>query len=113
MSCLTEPKGLTFNLYFFIHSIIQFHMNKSTPHSFHIPVMGLGFTIDTPLKVARFGISSVVSIVEDELIEKMREFYCQKEGFPYSPITNIGINFREKRITAYLNLLDYMVKKQR
>lgn len=87
-------------------------MNKSTPHSFHIPVMGLGFTIDTPLKVARFGISSVVSIVEDELLEKMREFYCHQEGFPYSPISNNGINYREKRITAYLNLLDHLVKKQ-
>jgi len=31
------------------------------PHSFHIPVMGTGFTIDTPLKVARYGISSVIS----------------------------------------------------
>ena len=37
-------------------------------HSFHIPVMGLGFTIDTPLKVAHYGIDSVISIVDDDLI---------------------------------------------
>jgi hypothetical protein len=30
-------------------------------HAFHIPVLGLGFSIDTPLKVARYGISSVIS----------------------------------------------------
>ena len=36
-------------------------------HRFHIPVMGTGFTIDTPLKVARYGISSVVSLVDDVL----------------------------------------------
>ena len=29
-------------------------------HKFYIPVMGTGFTTDTPLKVARYGISSVV-----------------------------------------------------
>ena len=31
-------------------------------HTFHIPVLGLGYSVDTPLKVARYGISSVVSI---------------------------------------------------
>ena len=57
-----------------------------SPHSFHIPVMGLGYTIDTPLKVARFGISSVVSIIEDELVERMREFHCGQSGEAYVPI---------------------------
>ncbi|MBP1655129.1 MAG: hypothetical protein H6Q28_1685, partial [Bacteroidetes bacterium] len=41
-------------------------------HTFHIPVLGLAFSVDTPLRVARFGISSVVSIVDDILIERMR-----------------------------------------
>src|SRR5690606_23572840 len=87
-------------------------MNVIAPHRFHIPVMGLGFTIDTPLKVARFGISSALSIVEDELIERMREFYCKAEDLPYHPIINQDIDSRAKRITAYLNLLDELVKKQ-
>ena len=43
--------------------------NYSTHHKFHIPVMGLAYTIDSPIKVARFGISSVISIVEDRLVE--------------------------------------------
>ena len=50
----------------------------NAPHTFHIPVMGLAFTVDSPLKVARYGISSVVSIVDDILIEKMREYYHTK-----------------------------------
>src|SRR5690554_7034160 len=87
-------------------------MKSSSPHTFHIPVMGLGFTIDTPLKVARFGISSVLSIVEDELLERMSEFYCLAEGIPFVPLSGKDPDSREKRITAYLNLLDTLVKKQ-
>ena len=47
-------------------------MTYSPVHTFHIPVMGTAFTIDTPIKVARFGISSVMSIGDDELCETMR-----------------------------------------
>ncbi len=47
----------------------------SQEHEFHIPVMGTAFTIDTPLKVARFGISSVVSLCDDELCEEMRQHW--------------------------------------
>lgn len=47
----------------------------SSPHNFHIPVMGLAFTIDSPVKVAQFGISSAISIMEDRLTEMMRKQY--------------------------------------
>ena len=87
-------------------------MNKSTMHTFHIPVMGLGYTIDTPVKVARFGISSVVSVIEDELVEQMRKFYCEKENQEYSEIKKSEIDHRAKRITNYLNLLNKIVEKQ-
>lgn len=80
-------------------------------HTFHIPVMGTGFTIDTPVKVARFGISSVISL-DDILIEQMREFYCKKTGEEYIPIHANEEDARAKRITAYLNLMNRMVKKQ-
>lgn len=76
-------------------------------HSFHIPVMGIGFTIDTPLKVARFGIDSVISLVDDILIEKLRKMYCIKFELPYSEITENIDDFRAKRITAYLDLIHY------
>lgn len=49
-------------------------------HTFHIPVMGLGYTIDTPAKVARYGISSVISIIEDNLVEEIRKRYCEQMG---------------------------------
>ncbi len=74
--------------------------------------MGLGYTIDTPLKVARFGISSVVSIIEDHLIEQMREIHCARENEEYVPITEKENDSRARRITAYLDLLDKIVKKQ-
>lgn len=83
-----------------------------TPHTFHIPVMGLGYTIDTPLKVARFGISSVVSIIEDQLVELMRKHYCEMEQEPYTAIPKSDLDHRAKRITAYLNLMNKMVAKQ-
>ena len=81
-------------------------------HTFHIPVMGTGFSIDSPVKVARYGISSVISLVDDALIEDMRKFYCEQTGEQYTPITKYDDDFRAKRITAYLNLLDRIVKKQ-
>src|ERR1035437_7391425 len=87
-------------------------MTKSEHHTFHIPVMGLGYTIDTPLKVARFGISSVVSIIEDILVEQMRKFYCEQEEEEYVAIPHEDIDQRAKRMTAYLNLLDKIVTKQ-
>lgn len=74
--------------------------------------MGLGFTIDTPLKVGRFGISSVVSIIEDNLIEQMREYYCSHHEIHYQPILKTEHDYRAKRITAYLNLLNSLLKKQ-
>lgn len=81
-------------------------------HSFHIPVMGIGFTVDTPAKVAQYGISSAISLVDDILVEKMREFYCKKFNIPFQEISEKIEDFRAKRITAYLNLIDEIVKKR-
>ena len=74
-------------------------------HSFHIPVMGIGFTIDSPLKVAQYGIDSVISLVDDILVEKMRKLYSEKFQIPYQEISDKVDDFRAKRITSYLNLL--------
>ena len=75
-------------------------------HSFHIPVMGIGFTIDTPLKVAQYGMSSVISLVDDILLEKLRKMYSEKFEVPYKEITDKIEDFRAKRITSYLNLIN-------
>ena len=84
--------------------------NDPTAHSFHIPVMGIGFTIDTPVKVAQYGISSVISMVDDSLMERMREFYCKQLNIPFNPITQKSEDPRADRITAYLNLINVIVK---
>lgn len=78
-------------------------------HSFHIPVMGLGYTVDTPVKVAHYGISSVISLVDDIMMEKMREMYCAKFNLPYQAIANNAEDHRAKRITAYLNTVQEIV----
>lgn len=87
-------------------------MKYSPDHTFHIPVMGLGYTIDTPIKVARFGISSVVSIIQDILIEQMREFYCKESGEIYIHIPIEDIDHRAKRVTAYLDLMQRIIDGQ-
>jgi len=81
-------------------------------HSFHIPVMGLGFTVDTPLKVSQFGIDSVISIVNDILLEKMRKFYSDKFKIPYTEISDKIEDFRAKRVTSYLNLINELAEKK-
>jgi hypothetical protein len=85
-------------------------MKLSQPiHSFHIPVMGLAFTIDSPIRVAHYGISSVISIIDDELREKMNALYSKKFNFPYQEISKKEQDYRAKRITSYLNLVGKIV----
>lgn len=81
-------------------------------HKFHIPVMGLAYTIDSPVKVARFGISSVISIIEDKLVEMMRQHYYPTINKEYQPISVHEPDYRAKRITDYLNLVNTIVQAQ-
>jgi hypothetical protein len=78
-------------------------------HSFHIPVMGLAYTIDTPIRIAHLGINSVVSLGDDILIERVRKFYSQKFDFEFSPILSSELDSRARRITSYLNLMHKIV----
>ncbi len=78
----------------------------SKTHSFHIPVLGIGYTIDSPIKVSKFGINSVMSLVDDILVERVRKVYSTKYKIPYEEITNKIDDFRAKRITAYLNTVN-------
>lgn len=84
-------------------------MDKAPVHTFHIPVMGIGFSIDTALKTALFGIDSVMSLVDDKLLEKLRFFYAEKYDQPYTEISTKEEDFRAKRITAWLNLVQYII----
>jgi hypothetical protein len=81
-------------------------------HTFHIPVLGVGYSIDTPINVAHFGISSVISLVDDTTIENMREFYSKKFDIPFQTISKKVDDFRAKRIASYLNLVDEIVKRK-
>jgi len=88
----------------------DFEMQKS--HSFHIPVMGIGYTIDTPLKVSHYGIDSVISLVDDALLEKIRKSYSEKLQIPFQEISDKIDDFRAKRITTYLNFINEQVDKK-
>jgi len=81
-------------------------------HSFHIPVMGIGFTVDTPLKVSQYGIDSVISLTDDILLEKLRKLYSDKFKIPYYEIAEKNEDCRAKRITSYLDLINNLAKKK-
>lgn len=87
-------------------------MNKKPVHNFHIPVMGLAYTIDSPIRVAQFGIASVVSIIDDEIVERMRDFYSKKFNFDFKEISIKSEDHRAERITAYLDMMDDIVTKK-
>ena len=87
-------------------------MTKKTRHSFYIPVMGTGFTLDTPIHVARYGLSSVVSLVDDVLMETVRRHYCDIYSRPYIPISSAEEDARARRVSAYLDLTDDIVAEQ-
>src|SRR5690606_20326572 len=57
-------------------------------------------------------ISSVISMVDDVLIEQMRKFHSEREGEPYEPIPNAHKDARALRITAYLDLLGRVIHRQ-
>jgi hypothetical protein len=81
-------------------------------HTFHIPVMGIGYTIDSPIKVAQYGIDSVISLVDDILLEKLRKVYSEKFELPYKEISTKIDDFRAKRITEYLNMINKIAEEK-
>ncbi len=87
-------------------------MPAFSDHTFHIPVLGVGYSVDTPLKVAKYGISSVISIVDDALLEKLRERYFAEHGWTYTPIADGDEDARARRVTAYVDMVDRIVREQ-
>ncbi len=81
-------------------------------HSFHIPVMGVGFSVDTPLKISRYGIDSVISIADDILLEQLRKMYCGRYDMPYEEITEKVEDYRAKRVTSYLDLIHELADRK-
>lgn len=87
-------------------------MKNICGHTFHIPVLGVGYSVDAPVKVAQFGISSVISLVDDTLMERLRENYCKKFNKQYTQISASEEDSRARRITAYLNMVNEIVKEK-
>jgi hypothetical protein len=86
-------------------------MNTSN-HSFHIPVMGTGHSADTPIRVGPFGISSVISLVDDLLLERIRKFYAEHYHLSFESIHKFSEDSRARRITAYLNTVQEVLHKR-
>ena len=74
--------------------------------------MGTGHSIDTPIRVAPFGIDSVISVVDDLLVERIRKYYANEYQLPFESIPRSTEDGRAKRITAYLNTVEEVVRKK-
>lgn len=70
-------------------------------HNIHIPVMGICYTADTPIRVAQYGITSVISLVDDGLLEEYRMAYGARLGRDVGPAETS----RAARIRAYLDFV--------
>lgn len=81
-------------------------------HTFYIPVMGTGHTADSPIRVAHLGITTVISLVDDLLLEQLRAHYSAAYGLPYTPIPRGAEDGRARRITAYLDAVCEIVERR-
>ena len=75
-------------------------------HTFHIPVMGTAFTADSALKVAHYGINTVIALADDVLLERLRKYYSGLNNLSYEEIKNNTKDYRADRITSYLNMVN-------
>jgi len=74
--------------------------------------MGTAFTADSPLKVAHYGINTVIALADDVLLERLRKYYSELYNIYYSEINNNTKDYRADRITSYLNLVNEIVCKK-
>ncbi len=81
-------------------------------HQFHIPVMGTGHSIDSPIRVAHLGINSVISVVDDLLLEKIRKHYCNEFNLHYKNIPRSSLDGRAERVNAYLETVQQIVSEK-
>ena len=75
-------------------------------HTFCIPVMGTAFTADSALKVAHYGINTVIALADDVLLERLRKYYSGLYNLSYQEIKNDTKDYRADRITSYLNMVN-------
>jgi hypothetical protein len=68
--------------------------------------MGTAFTADSALKVAHYGINTVIALADDVLLERLRKYYSGLNNFSYEEIKNNTKDYRADRITSYLNMVN-------
>ncbi|MAW21213.1 MAG: hypothetical protein CMD16_02315 [Flavobacteriales bacterium] len=81
-------------------------------HTFHIPVMGTAFTADSALKVAHYGINTVIALADDVLLERLRKHYSNVYSLSYKEIKNDTKDYRADRITAYLEMVNQLASEK-
>ncbi len=74
--------------------------------------MGTGFTVDSPLRVGRFGIDSVMSLGDDNLLEECRRYHSEQNKLPFEAIYADAEDARARRIKAWLDLVDQLLRAQ-
>ncbi|MCW3807317.1 hypothetical protein [Plebeiibacterium marinum] len=82
------------------------------PHTFHIPVMGTGYTIESPLKVAKYGINSVIPLSDHYIMNPLIEIHSCKHNLRYELLDPYDPENRAIIIRQYLNLVNDIVQKQ-
>ncbi|WP_066626976.1 hypothetical protein [Labilibacter marinus] len=85
-------------------------MNNKSHHTFHIPVMGTGYTIESPLKVGQYGINSVVPLTDHYIMEHLIKIHSEKNGFDYTETDAKDPNNRPAIVKNYLNLSHKIVQ---
>ena len=79
-------------------------------HDIHLPVMGSGHSADTAIRIGHLGLSSVISLVDDLLLERLRKYYNEIYKLPYTQIPRSEVDGRSKRIKAYLETVKEVVQ---
>ena len=74
--------------------------------------MGTAFTAETPLRVAKYGIDSVIALADDVLLERLRKIYSDENDITYLEIKNNTKDYRSNRITAYLDMVNDLVSEK-
>jgi len=74
--------------------------------------MGTAFTADSPLKVAHYGINTVIALADDVLLERLRKYYSGLNNLSYEEIKNNTKDYRADRITSYLNMVNKIASEK-
>jgi len=74
--------------------------------------MGTAFTADSALKVAHYGINTVIALADDVLLERLRKYYSELNNISYSEIKNNTKDYRADRITSYLNMVNKITSEK-